>query len=652
MRALTRVLRSNIRVVPVQPVASELYYEYRDTNGTPSEYTLVIGYINGLHYTATKRISGTLSCAGDGHRKFDSVAFDWDQAAVQDEFAAEARTKPTLQLLHDLKWYAYATSADGDCMPDSLAACSRRTEFLFRRHGRTWPQDFPMTAAAWRTCLGEYIQDNAAAFTINTEWTPPSWKADSGQLNLDAALRGTNGLMQPRTWLHNWLLHIAATKFATLKITGCEFDDGSPAHVRLFQVFPSQSKDSDKIHQRVLQWVLPCTVHEWQGKQEWTTKAIEKVDESVFREAKRELDRYMNIGRPYIDAEFEPLLHDAVIINEPANHFMYCAPAHLNDRLDRISNLMPRPQLPRALAQTWEEREERADMPSKPPACLTSGAVPGRGGAACHSQTVPAKRQRETHKAQLARKRRIQLLLSHPGYQWGAAFAMSQNGVLEMFGPRSLREHLAHSLVAAVTQAQQVSHSHVMGGALPQPAEAFVGDAPNGENRLEKPHLVCILRKLLLWNKNKPLTLPAPHDNDLAPDMVRMLDDPQGWSAPAMCTFPQGKQSFLNHQHYSFAQWKKQVGDLLTMDAWTFTGSGESGIRSDDEDGKSSNSDDISSPQGSKRLDLHTVLNTTVTKNTNYATCVAMIGLWLNYHHPGVNPCPLCLAWFAVPELA
>ena len=158
-------------VVPVQPVASELYYEYRDTNGKPSEYTLVIGYINGLHYTATKRISGTLSCAGDGHRKFDSVAFDWDQAAVQDEFAADARKKPTLQLLHDLKWYAYATSADGDCMPDSLAACSRRTEFLFRRHGRTWPQDFPMTAAAWRTCLGQYIQDNAAAFTINTNWT-------------------------------------------------------------------------------------------------------------------------------------------------------------------------------------------------------------------------------------------------------------------------------------------------------------------------------------------------------------------------------------------------------------------------------------------------------------------------------------------------
>ena len=652
MPPLTRVLRANIKVIPVQPLEHELYYEFLDADGTPSEYTLVIGWINGLHYTATERISGSVGCDQEGHRIYESVSFDWGAPTVQDEYDSGSRDMPTLKPLHDLQWYAHATVSDGDCMPDSLAACSHRAEFWFSRKKWPWPPDFPMNAAAWRTYLCGYIKDNNAAFTIH-----PKWTGEGKEVNLDHVLGGPtgsgtgSGLTQRGTWMHCWLLHIAATKFATLKMPNCTFDDGSPAHVRLFLVQPYDHRDNKR--RGVFQWVRPCNVHEWPGKTKWTTKKIEKVDASRFGDAKKELDQYMNIGKPYVDAKFEPLLHDAVIVYEPAHHFMYCAPANLNNRLHSISNLVAGPEIPLALAPTWEVRAD----PQQETTTSTSGAESKRGEAA--SQNVGSvKRQKHHHlphpfrdkvKSAVARSDKMTKLLSHPANKWGAAIVLSQREDVELQCPQELREPLLHCIVAAVKKMEQaVPVAQNKHGALPNPADAFVGDFPNGANRLEQPHLVHILNNILRWPKFKKTLQHPPHQ--LSTKMQEMMKNPAAWSAPAMCKFPQGQGSRLSHKHHTFEEWKTQVCALLTLEAWTSTSADDTGNNSSSSDDSSSSSDDSSSSSGSNRLALDTVMTKAVNKDTNIATCVAMVGLWLNYQHPGIIPCPSSAVWSPVPE--
>ena len=50
MLPLMRVLRANIKVVTARPVSLDLYYEYRDANAKPSEYTLVLAKEMGAHH--------------------------------------------------------------------------------------------------------------------------------------------------------------------------------------------------------------------------------------------------------------------------------------------------------------------------------------------------------------------------------------------------------------------------------------------------------------------------------------------------------------------------------------------------------------------------------------------------------------------------
>ena len=46
----TRVLRANIKVGTARMVGLDLYYEYRDANAKPSEYTLVLAKEMGAHH--------------------------------------------------------------------------------------------------------------------------------------------------------------------------------------------------------------------------------------------------------------------------------------------------------------------------------------------------------------------------------------------------------------------------------------------------------------------------------------------------------------------------------------------------------------------------------------------------------------------------
>ena len=77
MKLLTGVLRTNIKVVPARPINLGLHYEYCDSAGKRSEYTLVVGHINKLHYTASKRIPGTVRTDDTRHHIYASVSFEW-----------------------------------------------------------------------------------------------------------------------------------------------------------------------------------------------------------------------------------------------------------------------------------------------------------------------------------------------------------------------------------------------------------------------------------------------------------------------------------------------------------------------------------------------------------------------------------------------
>ena len=77
MKLLTGVLRTNIEVVPARPINLGLHYEYCDSAGKRSEYTLVVGHINKLHYTASKRIPGTVRTDDTRHHIYASVSFEW-----------------------------------------------------------------------------------------------------------------------------------------------------------------------------------------------------------------------------------------------------------------------------------------------------------------------------------------------------------------------------------------------------------------------------------------------------------------------------------------------------------------------------------------------------------------------------------------------
>ena len=46
---MMRVLRANIKVVSARSVRLDLYYEYRDANVKPSEYTSVLAKEMGAH---------------------------------------------------------------------------------------------------------------------------------------------------------------------------------------------------------------------------------------------------------------------------------------------------------------------------------------------------------------------------------------------------------------------------------------------------------------------------------------------------------------------------------------------------------------------------------------------------------------------------
>ena len=143
---------------------------------------------------------------------------------------------PYLSLAYDIRWPPRTTDADGSCLADSLAACSQRLKTIFKIMEWPWNPAVPVTKQEWRACICRYILQHQAAFRYirNAIWADPS-----------KPVRVIVGeLQQQHTWMQYQLLHIAAWFFARLTIPGRFFDDGQPAHVRVWYLTTRNTIDA------------------------------------------------------------------------------------------------------------------------------------------------------------------------------------------------------------------------------------------------------------------------------------------------------------------------------------------------------------------------------------------------------------------------
>ena len=173
---------------------------------------------------------------------------------LSDAFTTTVNANRTCNRVHtDLGWRACKTRPDGNCLLHSLAAGSVRAKMIFDKFDWPFAESFPLTATAWRRAIVQFIRDNALAFTLDKTWTDASLEFDLEQespsmqemldgidcrkrkTGVDTAQFQGRGLAADGVWMWDAaLLNIAASIFKQLCLPNTNFQDGTPAYVRLF----------------------------------------------------------------------------------------------------------------------------------------------------------------------------------------------------------------------------------------------------------------------------------------------------------------------------------------------------------------------------------------------------------------------------------
>ena len=217
---------------------------------------------------------------------------------------------------------------------------------------------------------------------------------------------------------------------------------------------------------------------------------------------------------------------------------------------------------------------------------------------------------------QLRRNARIVGLVMHPEHKFGVAMWQDAAGVHHGCGPLAWRDVAVRSLsdaVSGVAAAEKAAAGPA--GLFGAPEDAFTG-------LLNRSDVVALLR-MLGWKR-----LHADFKAGNVPEHMAKFTGGKFWARVASLPLSQGSCWKAKGDHLDL--WKQDARGLLDLTAWQ----------------DSEPDAEAASQEGSKRTvvymkDVFEVSGKSM-KEARFAVLVGCVGVWLEWHHPGMSLSALC----------